>query len=183
MKIKYFAAALGCAALCAACFAAGYSLTRPEAGDFPDNEAAEVLADAESSAARITGATKMIYEYHYLDDGTTERSEEAPPYFLVNLDGGGLREMFVDWEIVSFSAERVVMRKNIADKVERQYVVGVLNGYVAVFYSQSREGASLKELLNMPVSALPEAERTRLEKGIRVIGDEALVRILQDYGS
>jgi hypothetical protein len=178
LKIKIFAA-LGCVAVCAACFMAGYRATRPRAAPGPGPPAAA----AAELGPRITGGTRMVYEYHYLNEGLVERAEEAPPYFLLNVDGGRLRELFLDWEVVSFTPERVVLRKDIAVRRDPRYVVGELNGYVAVFYTEEVNGTYVKEMLNMPVQTLPAADRARLAAGISVHGDEALMKILQDYGS
>lgn len=60
------------------------------------------------------------------------------------------------------------------------WIVGIWQGYVAVF----RENADLPEtVLDMPVSALPEPDRSALEQGIPVSDGQALAALLEDYGS
>jgi len=63
---------------------------------------------------------------------------------------------------------------------EALYVVGIFNGYIAVYYAS---GGNIKEVTSTPVSALVEEEQQRLANGIPIYNDEQLVRILQDYGS
>ena len=66
---------------------------------------------------------------------------------------------------------------------EARYVVGMANGFVAVFYAVPKGGETLKELTATPTIALPLEEQRRLLEGIMVYTDEQLVKILQDYGS
>ena len=60
------------------------------------------------------------------------------------------------------------------------YVVTILDGYIVVYHSGD---GGLKEVTNTAVGALAPEELEYLAKGVRVYSDEALARILQDYGS
>jgi len=62
------------------------------------------------------------------------------------------------------------------------YVVTVIDGYIVVFHSEVY-GGGLKERTSTAVGALHPEELARLTSGIKVYSDEALARILQDYGS
>jgi len=63
-----------------------------------------------------------------------------------------------------------------------RYVVTVVDGFVAVFYA-AHTGGALKEMTTSPVSTLPAYDQQRLQAGILIYNEEALARILQDYGS
>ncbi|MCL2500202.1 MAG: hypothetical protein FWE90_07680 [Defluviitaleaceae bacterium] len=63
-----------------------------------------------------------------------------------------------------------------------RYVVTVVDGYVTVFYAD-HAGGDIKEATTTPVNVLPAADIERLQEGIRVYTEEALSRLLQDYGS
>ena len=62
------------------------------------------------------------------------------------------------------------------------YVVTVLDGYIVVYHAPGF-GGGIKELTSTPIGALEQEELERLIAGVRVYSDEALVRVLQDYGS
>ncbi len=142
------------------------------------------LADAvEENAEKITPSTKMVYEYYYMGDGNVEKTEEIPPYFLIDMTKKDVEDAFVDWEVLSFDSSEVVMRKNVEGKSDQYYVVGVHKGYIAVFYENEVNGTTLKEITDMPVSVFDESEQERLREGIHVSGKTELIRILQDYGS
>jgi len=62
------------------------------------------------------------------------------------------------------------------------YVVTIVDGFVAVFYA-AHSGGALKEITTSAVSTLPAHDLELLNAGIFIYDDEALARILQDYGS
>lgn len=170
-------------------YSPGYTINKPMYDDIvitPAEEGrAEEARDNPRSARqhKITPSTKIVYEYYYEDDGKTQIFEEEPPYFLIDETEEHLRKAFVNWEIVSFDETEVVMRKSIEGRSNQHYTVGERGGYVAVFYKKEINGDNLKEITNMPVSALPVEEQERLEKGIDVSGENELHKILEDYGS
>lgn len=132
---------------------------------------------------RITPSTKLVYEYYYEGDGQIKREEEVPPYFLIDMTRKDIEEKYPDWQLKSFSQSEVVMRKNIAGKVKERYIIGEYNGYVAVFYEEPVDGISLRDLTDTPISSLTPEEQSKLKIGISVLGDEALIRALEDYES
>ena len=130
----------------------------------------------------ITPSTKMVYQYYYPSDDVTETAEEVPPYFLVGLTRSDMETIYQEWELLSFSPKEVVLRRTVEGNSHERYIVGVKNGYVAVFYEEEQNGVSLKEQTNIPVSSLDEEEQKRLAEGILVVGKDRLAQVLQDYG-
>ena len=63
-----------------------------------------------------------------------------------------------------------------------RYVVTAIDGYVAVLYAE-HIGGGVKEITSSLVSNLPWADVLHLNQGIRIYTEEALHRLLQDYGS
>ncbi|MCL1883663.1 MAG: BofC C-terminal domain-containing protein [Defluviitaleaceae bacterium] len=61
------------------------------------------------------------------------------------------------------------------------FIVTSRDGYIAVYYAG--EETELRELTFTPVNALPPEEQERLAQGIHIYTEEALTRILEDYGS
>lgn len=59
------------------------------------------------------------------------------------------------------------------------YILTVSDGYIVVLGPDEE----LWETTPTPVNALPPEEQQRLEEGIRLYSEEALIRILEDYGS
>lgn len=204
--VKVVLAMFACATLMFGGVVAGYYALMPPQADsavIPDAEEPQtpvvqaaaaayvpppVSAPAPSPApVLVQSSTRIVYEYVYIHDGIVETTEEIAPYFLLNADEARLRTLFEDWEVVQFSAETVVLRRELESSGIQRYIVGVQDGYVSVFYSRphsdSGDETRLKEITNTRVSALPEDEQRRLMEGVPVNGEDELLRILQDYGS
>jgi hypothetical protein len=143
----------------------------------------ENLPTARVEIAKITPSTKMVYQYYYEQDQKVVEEEAEPPYFLLDFTREELQEKFKDWQIDSFSNQKVVMQKKVQEKSPYHFRIGIYKGYVAVFYDNDTDQPELRELTETPASSLPEQERKKLEKGISVYGEDELVRILQDYNS
>lgn len=62
------------------------------------------------------------------------------------------------------------------------YIITALDGYIAIYYAE-QYGGGLKELTSTAVGTLAPEELEQLQIGIKIYSDEALARILQDYGS
>lgn len=129
---------------------------------------------------RISSFTRIIYDYYHPESGGFDTIIEHPAQFLLNMTQEELTNMFADWEVLSFSPLEVHLRQST--QVEyRLYVIGVHEGYIAVFYDD--EHYSIKELTSRPVTALAAEEQQRLQQGIRVTGAEELMRALEDFSS
>ncbi|WP_341877012.1 BofC C-terminal domain-containing protein [Defluviitalea saccharophila] len=143
----------------------------------------EGVPTAQANAPRITRSTQMVYQYYYEEDGKIVEETIEPPYFLIDLTRDELQEKYSDWQISYFSDQKVIMKKNIASKSPYHFVVGVYNGYIAIFYNNEEGELEIKEITETPISSLPIEEQNKLKEGIKVYGEEALIRILQDYTS
>ncbi len=124
----------------------------------------------------ITPSTKIIYNY----DNYTE--SKLAPNFLIGMNEHDFKNVFSDWNVKDFSREKIVMQKNIAAKRQQYYIIGIKNGYVAVFFHDGRK-KSLKELTNTPIESLSSEDKNRLEKGIKISDEDKLITIMQDYES
>lgn len=138
---------------------------------------------AVSTTDVINPSTKIVYQYYYTKDGVMKEMEDVPDYFLLGLSFEDMMKYYTGWQIISFSKKEVVMRQIIDDASEKNYIIGEHDGYVAVFYEQPREGISLHEITDKPVSSLNSDEQERLKEGISIKGDYELSKILEDYGS
>ncbi|NLM13003.1 MAG: hypothetical protein GX209_04575 [Epulopiscium sp.] len=143
----------------------------------------EGIPTSQANAPKIARSTQMVYQYYYEEDGKTVEETIEPPYFLIGLTRDELQEKYSDWQISYFSDQKVVMKKNIASKSPYHFVVGVYNGYIAIFYNNEEGELEIKEITETPISSLPIEEQNKLKEGIKVYGEEALIRILEDYTS
>ena len=136
-----------------------------------------------SAVNEITPSTKMVYEYYYIDEGTTKISEETPPYFMLGLTFNDVVKYYTNWDVVSFSPKEVNMRKTVYGSDTQKYIVGEKDGYITVFYEENGIRSDIKEITSINTNGLDSTEKEKLKKGISVIGDYALNRILENYSS
>jgi len=68
------------------------------------------------------------------------------------------------------------------ETIPHLFLVTTLDGYIVIYHSEEN-GGGIKELTNTSVNMLAPEELELLKTGIRIYTNEALARILQDYGS
>ncbi|NLJ88478.1 MAG: hypothetical protein GX327_06845 [Epulopiscium sp.] len=159
--------------------------------NIPPNPSPEVVWDKEmqklhvvqGNTDKITPSTLLIYQYYDEKSNKTIEEKEKVPYFLIDLTKDEVQEIYYDWQVSSFSSEKVVLKKSIFTKNNSQYVLGVHDGFVAIFYNNEEDVTKVKEVTETPISSLPPEERNKLEKGIKVYSEDELIRMLEDYTS
>lgn len=124
--------------------------------------------------------TKIVYQYYYeLDDKLVENVTQ-PPYYLIDMNRSQLQDCYPDWEVQSFSCDKVVLLKSLAEKNEDGYfILGEKEGYICVFY----QNGDIREVTQTPLTALPTSEQKKLRKGIKVYGEDNLIKMLEDFTS
>ena len=124
-----------------------------------------------------------VFTYEIYNDITlmSDSVKGNCPYELIGKEMSDVKEFYPDWQVTEFSSEAVTLRKNVGSDNNDRYVVGIYEGYVAVFYENSEEGIYM--MTEIPVDTLEEDKKILLEEGIYVEGKERLNRILEDYTS
>lgn len=142
-----------------------------------------VKESAALNGDRITPSTIIVYEYYYTLDGSTQITEETAPYYLTGLRKEELEKKLEDWQILKFSSKEVVLHKNIEAIGERGYVIGNYDGFVAVFYEEPVDGESIMDITDTPISSLPEEEQIRIKSGIKIKGENELIKCMENLES
>ena len=168
----------------------GFMAGRSVMEDMPKIERNDVYAaekdeskKASGDVVKIVPGTKIIYEYYYPADGETEIVEESAPYFMLGLTFKELQQNYDMWQIIYFSQDKVIMRRSVYGEREQRYTVGIKDGYVTVFYDIDSDVELVREITNIFAGALPEEEQKNLKNGVKVVGENNLISILQDYSS
>lgn len=152
---------------------------------------------AAATQEKLRATASYFLETCYLQSRTEEREQLTLPGFMVNLDRkelaayveGYMEAMpvneylagLVSYEIVSFSADKVVLRKTYDEtKVENQFYLCRKGDFVVVYYSDLR---TVYEYTEIQVDSLQEDVRQSLEQGFYVKDAEELYSILEGYTS
>lgn len=105
-----------------------------------DKESGKVVLADTLHIPKITPSTRIIYEHYYTLDDKFVREESEPPYYYINLTRQQLEEYLKDWQLVSFSEEKVILRKNIASReLNGYYIIKDFKGSIAVFYDYMKD--------------------------------------------
>ena len=87
----------------------------------------------------------------------------------------------LSYELLSFSAERIVLRKTYDSKqIKYEYYIAVFDNEVVVYYSDKK---TVFEYTGISTENLPEIELRKLNYGIYVKNQEELYGILENYSS
>lgn len=131
----------------------------------------------------IDANTKIVYQYFYNKDQVTKEQVEMAPVFLQGLNLEQLKSVYNGWKIITFSPEKVILQCTIDGLSSENYILGELDGFLAIFYEDAQKGIHLKEKTDIPISALPEGEAREIRDGIRITGEENLAKRMADYQS
>ena len=162
-----------------------YRISTEEETEVPSviSEEEEIKQAAAIEKETIGENTEIIYEYYYMGDGETKSLIQEPSYYMLGMTREEVEENYSAWQLKEFSEEKVILRKNLAQSSRQKYIIGVYKGYVAVFVEENDNKTVLKELTKTPVASLTKEEQYRLELGIGIVGEEALISALEDYSS
>lgn len=170
----------------------------PIASNNDDDTAIPVEAVKES---KITPSTKVVIQNHYLEDDRIVEEEMEPPYYMLDLTRGQVEEYYPEYELISFSPTKVVLRKIITDEKDwdNYYIVKEYKGNIAIFYDYHKEYKEpelldeasfnnvleeyLREIIEVPIDMFGEEEQQMLKEGISVYGEEELMRLIENYTS
>ena len=105
-----------------------------------------------------------VFTYEIYNDITdmSDSVRGSCPYELIGKEMTDVKEFYPDWQVTEFSSDAVTLRKNLGMDNTDRYVVGIYEGYVAVFYENSEEGIYM--LTDTPVSVLEDDKRRCLRK-------------------
>lgn len=153
---------------------------------------------AASNSSEILKANASYFlETCYLRSQTEQREQLAIPGFMVGATrkellayiDGYMESMpineflsgLVSYEIVSFGADKVVLRKTYDEaKIENQFYLCSVGGFVVVYYSDLR---TIYEYTEIQCAGLSEEIQMMLEQGFYVKDAKELYSILEGYTS
>lgn len=156
----------------------------------------EVYAVAISQDTLRENASYFL-ETCYLQSQTEEREQLALPGFMVGIDRKELNSYvdgymdtmpvteylkgLVSFEIVSFSEDKVVLRKTYDEtRVENQFYICSKNGLVVVYYSDLK---TVYEYTDIRLDGLIDEVRQSIETGFYVKDIQEVYSILEGYTS
>lgn len=148
------------------------------AGAKPVEEAASDI----DRSMRIAGDTVLEQIYFYQKCQEREIIASKPANNLIGLDYRAFQQQYDEWNIETFSSNRVVMSLNVDDycrEHKANMFLGEKDGKVAVFYGRPDKKPILKEVTDMPVGTLQEQAVAEIKQGLPFSSKAEMLYILE----
>lgn len=155
-----------------------------------ENIAAEAVTDE-----IVRSNTEIVYEVYRQGSKVKEETVNAPAAFvgksrteIINLLEKTMDELPIEeledglenMELVSFSGERVVIRKKYGELLPYKYCLYIENGAVTVYYSDKK---TIYSYTDIQAENLPDSVRRELYGGMEIESLGALYDFLESYSS
>lgn len=189
----FFAAALLLALMCYGSYRYAQKVTEEKGKEQEVKRVTEVGTDQEQ---RTTSETAFVVELYYADTEETVTEERTMPseyagktreelvaYFTNSLSEARQEtgeESLTKIELVSFSKEKLVIRKIYKEPEESAYYLMALDGEVVIY---DGDRVKLLEKTGIQTLHLPTEEIQKLEQGYRVESEKDLYSILENLSS
>ena len=144
-------------------------------------EKSENIIQTGTSKEKTSPNTKIVYETVYSDCNHIETTEKNIESEDVNQDEDYFINKYIDWEVKSFSDDKVELYKKQSGICNKHYIVKKYGDYITIYTLDSDGNENLKEITDILTTYLPQEDVDLLEKGIKVSGDIELARLLSDY--
>ena len=141
----------------------------------------ENLIETTTFEEKTTPNTILTLQKYYAECGHTIETNNVIPYEQVNLTEDEIKEKYSDWNLESFSAEEIILSKEVDSFCGEHYLVTEKDGFVAISTVDQDGIVTFKEKTNISVEYLPETDRITLKNGLMVYGTEELNKLLEDY--
>jgi len=141
------------------------------------------LAVDKSGSDRVSPNTKLIFKSIYSECGHTVVERKDVPEEIVGFDEEELAGYYQLWHIERFTKDEVDLVRRIEGICPKHYLLGVQDGYIAL-YEFSEDGKPvLKEITDTPISILRLNDQQRLRKGILLDNMTEVNQLLEEFGS
>lgn len=130
----------------------------------------------------VDSSTMITYRIIYKECGHEQITEGPAPAELLGLGREDLERMEWKWTVSGFEPGHVTLariQEGLCPEDETYRWIGIMDGYIAVFYGKPRPDAHLKERTNIRASTLYQEDRVRLERGVWVKGDREVEAVLE----
>lgn len=140
-----------------------------------------VILKTSSGEEKTTPNTLIIFESYYSKCGHSKIRSEKIANEYVNKTKEEMQKIYSDWEIKSFSSDRIELFKNENSLCGNHYIVKEENGYVTV-YNINKDGQEvLSDKTDISTKYLPKDDNDLLKKGIKANSTSQLEQILADF--
>jgi len=120
---------------------------------------------------------KVYYEVcdHLIE--TKKNIEEAE----VNITEKELKEKFSDWEIQKFTANEIVLYKEVNEFCNEHFLLKEEDGYIAIYKLDRDDNSEFFQTTEISTQYLAEEDLEQIKSGIKVYTEKELNKTLEDF--
>lgn len=123
----------------------------------------------------------FTFQTYYKECNHTVNERIDIPKECVNQTEEELQEKYKDYMIKKFTSGEITFYQEKEGICNEHYIIKDNNGYVAIYTVDSFGKETLKETTEIVTAYLPEADKIKLQEGIKANGQEELNSKIEDY--
>lgn len=133
------------------------------------------------SSTKISPDAILSFNTYYKECGHTIKEEKKAEEDIINKTEQDIAEKYSEWDIKKFSADSVVLYKEVDSVCDNDYIIKEKDGNIVIFKLNSEGRETIYDVTSIEVQYLPETDLKQLKDGIKVNGLEKLNQIIEDF--
>lgn len=136
---------------------------------------------ANSNEVKISPKGVLVLKKKYIKCDHLINQYIDIPTELVNKTEKDLKEQYKDWKIEEFSSNKIVIYKEYDQECGQHFILRDKNGKI-VINKINENGKEIEyENTDIATSYLTQTDKSSIEKGLKVYGQENLNQIIEDF--
>lgn len=133
------------------------------------------------SSTKISPDAILSFNTYYKGCGHTIKEEKNAEEDVINKTEQDIAEKYIEWDIKKFSADNVVLYKEVNNVCDNDYIIKEKDGNIVIFKLDNEGREVLYDITSIEVQYLPETDLMQLKDGIKVNGLDRLNQIIEDF--
>ena len=144
-----------------------------------DNE--NVLPTLSKNNEKVNPNATLIMKQVFNKCGHTTEEVFKVPTDIVNLTEEEVEDYYIDWELESFSKDKIIIYKKDDGICEEHFILKDVNGFITIYRENNNKDEVFVSLTDISTKYIPEEDVNRLKQGIKIVGKKDLSVFLEDF--
>lgn len=144
------------------------------------NEEKQIITTSYSNT-KVSPDAIINFNTYYKGCGHTLKEEKKAEEDIVNKAEQDITDIYIDWDIKKFSANNIVLYKEINGICDNDYIIKEKDGNIVIFKIDNNGREIVYDFTSIETQYLPETDLMQLKDGIKVNGLEKVNQIIEDF--
>ncbi|MHB1393115.1 MAG: BofC C-terminal domain-containing protein [Clostridia bacterium] len=131
----------------------------------------------------LTPNTQLIFKTYFNSCRHTVEKAVPASNDEVSMSEEQLKEKYIGWEITAFSPPIVELKKTIATYCPIHYIIGVDNGFIAIYVYDENGQKVMQEKTDISMATLTPEDQQTLQYGIVVDTEDQKEQTLEGFSN